>query len=145
MRASSGVLQMQAKRHRALPLLTTGVLICLVGIGLKLVLDFWESQALSRLAHRLEIEPSWADFEDYLSETFTIGMTRDEVLQEAAEIGPYTLEPKSGKLVHEETIVFDLSAMGFHPLVSQKHSWLVPTYDANETLVRIYLYEPNLW
>jgi hypothetical protein len=110
-----------------------------------LALDFWESRALSKLALRLEIEPSWTDFGNYLDETFTIGMTRDEVLQEAARIGPYTIEPKSGKLVHEEAIVFDLSAMGFHPLVSQKHSWLVLTYDEDQTVVRIHQHQPDLW
>ena len=72
-------------------------------------------------------------------------MTRDKALQEAAKIGPYQIEPKSGKLVHEEAIVFDLSAMGFPPLVSQKYSWMVLTYDENQTIIRIYRYEPNLW
>ncbi|MFC2031143.1 hypothetical protein ACFLWA_10480 [Chloroflexota bacterium] len=71
-------------------------LVCLGGIGLKFLHDFWESQALSRLASDLGIEPTWQAYREYQAETFAIGMTRDEVWREAAKIGPYTVTPKRG-------------------------------------------------
>jgi hypothetical protein len=122
-----------------------GVLGCLLApLGLKAGLDFWESQALNRLANRLGVESSWEGFRDYLDSAFVIGMTKAEVLSEANKIGPHKITPMtSASGQHKEAISFDYQAMGFHPLVSNYYSYLEITYDELWRVINVYRQDPR--
>ncbi len=46
-----------------------------------------DSKARSAMSTRLGIEPNWKRLEEYIETQFEVGMTRDEVLRQADEIG----------------------------------------------------------
>ena len=46
-----------------------------------------DSRARNAMSARLSIEPSWKQLEEYIETQFEVGMTRDDVLEKADEIG----------------------------------------------------------
>jgi hypothetical protein len=135
---------MQVRRHRTvLAIVAVGLLLCLGAVGFNYAIDLWESRALNQLATQLGIEPSWHRYERYLNESFTVGLTRQEVLAEAAKVGPHTVTPMVAE--NAEKIVFDFVAMGFPPLINKEHSWLIVYYDDAGIVIDIYRYNPREW
>jgi hypothetical protein len=133
----------QKQRRKIIVFVVIGILVCLGFAGAQRGLDYWESRALARLTSRLGVEPSWEAYEDYLDHAFGTGMTREEVQRMATRIGPFVAEPKSSG--SGETISFDFTAMGFPPLMSREHAWLVVDYDDKGLVSDIYRYDPNEW
>ena len=86
-----------AKRKTVVPMIRLlGSLIIFMIIQVCCVSGVWytlDLQARNSLSAELHIEPSWKSFEKYIETHFNIGMTRFEVLKQAEEIGPYTLDP----------------------------------------------------
>lgn len=142
--SSRGGLEMWVTKHRTiLVVVSVSLLLCLCILGSKSAVDLWESKALNQLANRLEIEPSWESFERYLAKSFTEGLTRQEVLEEATKVGPFTATPMAAE--DAEKIVFDLLAMGFPPLINKEHSWLIVYYNDNGVVIDVYRYDPGEW
>jgi hypothetical protein len=114
---------------------------CLILVVLTVGLEYWESQALKRLAGDLEIGASWEDFEEYLVQTIVPGMTREKMWIEAHKIGPFVVKPSVYReldwrwgphadpvyRIRGEMIAFDFDALGFPPFGENRkytHFWV---------------------
>jgi hypothetical protein len=92
MHTIKNIAQKLRKVHIAWWLLLTCVLACFgLYALLKEVNRQMEHETLAPIAERVGIEPTWQALDIYMTETFTPGMPRDEVLKELEKMGFHEL------------------------------------------------------
>jgi hypothetical protein len=89
-------------------------------------------QARNAMAGRLNIESSWQSLENYIEAHFSVGMTRDEVLKQADEIGLSNINFVFIGQMYCETYSFSLGPF----LAARGGRWEI-CYDQNENVISV--------